>query len=164
MKILRWFDEHFEETIMMALLSLMVVIMGAQVFMRYVVGKSLGWPEELSRYLFVWISFLGMSYAIKTDTGLKIDIVYTFIPRLKLPLTIIGDAIYLVFCLFLIGPGFSAIKRLAVSGQLSSAMQIPMWLVYMSLMLGLVLSILRLVQKYVLMGMNARKPARVEEE
>ncbi len=152
MKVLRWLDKHFEETLMMTLLSLMVIIMGAQVFMRYVVGRSLGWPEELSRYLFVWISFLGMSYAIRTDTSLKIDILYNVIPKLKLPLIVVGDLIYLGFCLFMIGPGISAIKRLITSNQLSSALQLPIWIVYLSFLIGIVLSVLRLVQKFALLA------------
>lgn len=164
MKLWRWLDKHFEETIMMAMLSLMVVIMGAQVFMRYVIGRSLGWPEELSRYLFIWISFLGMSYAIRTDTGLKIDIIYTVIPKLKIPLTFVGDFIYFLFCLFMLAPAYSALTRMMKSAQLSSAMQIPMWLVYLSLMVGLVLSILRLLQKYARMLLAKRGPAEGKEE
>ena len=34
MKVLRWLDRHFEETIMLILLAMIVVVMGIQVVMR----------------------------------------------------------------------------------------------------------------------------------
>ncbi|MEC8794791.1 MAG: TRAP transporter small permease subunit, partial [Pseudomonadota bacterium] len=39
-------------------MALIVVIMIAQVFARYVLGDSLIWAEELCRYLLIWQTFL----------------------------------------------------------------------------------------------------------
>ena len=63
MKVLRWLDRHFEETIMLILLAMIVVVMGIQVVMRYGLKSSLVWAEELSRYFFIclylWESAMG---------------------------------------------------------------------------------------------------------
>ena len=53
-KILHWLDENLEEFILVIFLIAMTLIMGIQVFCRYVLGMSLSWSEELTRYL-VWI-------------------------------------------------------------------------------------------------------------
>ena len=53
-----WLDKHFEESIMLFLLSVMVILMGLQVFMRYVIARSLSWPEEIIRFGFIWFAFL----------------------------------------------------------------------------------------------------------
>jgi len=43
MRVLRWFDKHFEESLMMISLWAIVVIMGAQVIMRYIFSSSISW-------------------------------------------------------------------------------------------------------------------------
>ena len=53
-KILHWLDENLEEFILVIFLIAMTLIMGIQIFCRYVLGMSLSWSEELTRYL-VWI-------------------------------------------------------------------------------------------------------------
>ena len=41
-----------------ALMALIVVIMGVQVFYRYFLGSALIWAEEVCRYALIWITFL----------------------------------------------------------------------------------------------------------
>ena len=60
-KVLHWIDEYLEETLLVAALAAMAVIMGIQVFSRYVLGASLSWSEELTRYIFIWAGFLSVS-------------------------------------------------------------------------------------------------------
>jgi len=45
----------------------MVVTMLLQVFCRYVLNASLSWSEELTRLLFVWLTFLGFGLAAQRD-------------------------------------------------------------------------------------------------
>lgn len=78
----------------------MVVIMALQVFMRYVLNASLSWPEELSRYLFIWFSFIGFSYVTKNDLHLKIDIINFTNEKAKRFVSILGDIFYRHFQYF----------------------------------------------------------------
>ena len=52
--MLKIVDEHFEEAIVVALMAMMSALIGVQIFMRYVMGASLSWSEELARYFFIW--------------------------------------------------------------------------------------------------------------
>ncbi len=56
-KIIHWLDDNIEEFLMLVFLGAMTLIMGIQVFSRYVLGMSLLWSEELTRYLFIWSVF-----------------------------------------------------------------------------------------------------------
>ncbi len=58
-----------------ALIFAMMCIIFAQVVARYVFHHSLTWSEEVGRYIFVWISFLGMAAAFKAKSHVALDIV-----------------------------------------------------------------------------------------
>ena len=47
------------KTFSFLLMLTMVVIIFAQVLARYAFSNSLSWSEEIGRYLFVWMSFIG---------------------------------------------------------------------------------------------------------
>lgn len=149
-KNLSWLDQHLEEVIIIILLGLMVIIMGIQVFMRYVLAKSLPWPEELTRYLFIWFVFLGISYGIRYNIHIKVDIIETVFPKVKPFLIVIQDLLFLTFCIMMIRPSINGVNMMIRTGQTSPAMNLPMCFVYLSLLMGFCLAIIRLVQKYLL--------------
>ena len=163
MKILRWLDKYFEEVIVLSLLAIMVIIMGIQVFMRYAVNYSLSWPEELTRYMFIWFVFIGMSYAVKYDIHIRINILETFVPKIEKKLRVIQDIFFFVFCCYMLPYAFKAVKMLIKTNQHSPAMQIPMYAVYVALLIGLILTIFRLVQKYVIIFRTAKKTNHTTE-
>lgn len=149
MKFLAWFDD-IEEKLMSVSLWAIVIIMGIQVIMRYVFSSSLQWSEEISRYFFIWFAFLGMSYAVKKGSHMRIDILEYNLPKLKKPIEILGDLFFMIFAIYMLIHGSKVIIFLKDSGQSSPAMGLPMYLVYLSLLIGFALVICRIVQKYVL--------------
>ena len=46
-RVFHWLDENLEEFLLVIGLIAMTLIMGVQVFCRYVLGMSLSWSEEL---------------------------------------------------------------------------------------------------------------------
>ena len=63
--ILRWLDDWAEEFCVSVMLALLVLLLGMEVFSRFLLGKSFSWMEELCRYLFVWSSYIGVAIAVK---------------------------------------------------------------------------------------------------
>ena len=160
MKIIRWLDKHFEECFMFFIIWFAVAASFLQIIMRYCFRNSLSWPEELNRYLFIAFSYIALSYSIRYNCYTRIDIIETLIPKLKPVLAVICDAGFLFFCVYMIRPGTRVVAQLYESAQTSSAMKLPMFLVYLPLLLGLVLSILRLVEKYALKLIGLRQKRR----
>ena len=80
MKIIKLIDEKFEEVVSIGLLATMVVIVFFQVVMRYVFQASLSWSEELARYLFLWLIWMGAAWATKLRCHISID---ALVMRLK---------------------------------------------------------------------------------
>ncbi|MDO5022086.1 MAG: TRAP transporter small permease [Eubacteriales bacterium] len=160
MKFWKWLDTKFEETLMAVGMWAIVIVMGIQVIMRYVFASSLAWSEEISRYIFIWFTFFGISYAIRNNSHIRIDILQTTFPKLEKPMEIIGDIFFFAFCVYMIGPSITTLKGLWKTWQTSPAMEIPMFFVYISLLFGFILSILRLLQKYYMLIFKKRDIAK----
>lgn len=56
---------HPLETVLCALMVVIVVVIFAQVVTRYVLHVSLSWSEELARYLLMWLGMLSAAYGFK---------------------------------------------------------------------------------------------------
>lgn len=80
-KILHYLDEYLEEFLMVIFLIAMTLIMGIQVFSRYILGMSLSWSEEITRYLFIWSAFLSVSLCTRKCISIKIDQFIQIFPR-----------------------------------------------------------------------------------
>ena len=76
------------------LMSAIGLVLSFQVIMRYVFHSSLGWSEELARYMFVWLVFIGISYGAKVMRHIKIDAFLYLFPKCMRPyIVILGDTI-----------------------------------------------------------------------
>lgn len=147
MRILAAFD-RCEEVLTSLCLALMVVLIGMQVFNRYVLANSLVWSEELGRYLFIWAVYIGCAYATKQRSHLGVTILQNFAPRwLKKPALLLADALTLVFCGFCIVWGIDMLRFLARTGQETPALEIPMYWVYLALPVGMLLMALRVAER-----------------
>lgn len=63
------------------LLVAMVVIIIYQVFSRELLNFTPSWSEELSRVLFVWVSFLGIAYGFKEKLHIAVGLVIDALPK-----------------------------------------------------------------------------------
>ncbi|MDK2870877.1 MAG: C4-dicarboxylate transporter, DctQ subunit [bacterium] len=155
MNVIRWLDQHLEEFILGLLLVLISCVMLLQVFMRYVVGASLSWAEEFCRYLFVWSSLLSIGYSIRKKTILRVDSLVEAMPlRIKRWFRIAIEVVVLVFFLYLFIKAIPVVEMIRKSGQRSPAMEIPMYLVYLSAIVGFFLAVIRSIQSLIEMVKN----------
>ena len=60
---------------------LMVAVTLAQVIFRYVISAPLPWSEELARYCFVWIVFLGGAIGFSRGIHLGVDLFVNLLPQ-----------------------------------------------------------------------------------
>src|SRR5215217_5315414 len=67
------------ELLLASLVALTIAVTFLQVLFRYVLGSSLTWSEELSRYVFVWIIFIGVSVATRRGEHILVDVFHRLI-------------------------------------------------------------------------------------
>lgn len=146
--MIKWLDKNFEEFILTILLFLMTIIMGIQVFSRYILGHSLTWSEELTRYLFIWSSFLSISYCTRKCISIKIEqFLHKFSTKDQILLKIVNHLIEITLFLYLIPAAFLYVKAAVVSEQVSPALGIPMYLIQIAPLVGFSLVVLRIIQR-----------------
>ena len=59
----------------------MICVTLAQVIFRYVIAAPLPWSEEMARYCFVWIVFLGGALGLARGIHLGVDLFVNMLPR-----------------------------------------------------------------------------------
>ena len=61
-------------------LSVCVVLVNANVIMRYFFNSPIRWAEEVVTSLFVWTVFIGSAYAYRKHSHLGVDILVNLMP------------------------------------------------------------------------------------
>lgn len=168
MKVVKWLDEHFEESILIFLLAAISIVELLQVVCRNIdIIASLTWAEEMCRFLWIATVFLSLPYTVRTGTMLRVTALVDVLPwKLHNIMNILVD---LVVAIALGVLGFFAIQALnnvITSGELSSAMQFPMWILYLIVTIGFFAGALRSVQMFVIhiKNINVKPLSSVEEE
>jgi TRAP-type C4-dicarboxylate transport system permease small subunit len=148
--MLKIIDKNLEEVLLVFLLSLMSLLIGVQIIMRYVVGESLTWSEELARYCFIWATYIGVSYAVKMGAHIRVDAVTNMLPAsTRRYVNLFSYVMFIVFAALVMKEGYALTAKIFSFGQKSSALGLPMGYVYMAPAVGFALVIFRILQKMV---------------
>ena len=144
LKVLKWLNDNLEKYCCVVLMSVMTLIIFIQVVARYVFQNSLSWSEELARYLFIWLVYLGISYGCLLRKHIKIDAALGLFPKkARKYVVIIGDLFFLAFAVYVAYTGlFYSLNQTRVS----SAMSVPLKYVYISTFFGFGLAVIRQIQ------------------
>jgi TRAP-type C4-dicarboxylate transport system permease small subunit len=112
-----------------ALLLFMTFVICLQVFMRYVLGNSLMWPEEMTRYCFLWCSMLAIVVTEQRGAHLRIDVLREFLgPATKKMLDIFSSVATITFYMIFIY--LSAEMTIMVNGMEQYAISFDLPIVY----------------------------------
>ena len=112
-------------------------------FIALVFSMPMSWTEELSRFLFVWGSFLGGAIAIRRHSHFGVDLLLKrFKPQLRLWILTTNAILVGAFLLTLLY--FGLLQVLRTAHQLSPAMRVPMGYVYFIMPLACVFMALEL--------------------
>lgn len=135
-------------------LGLMVVVILAQVFYRYVLNNALPWPEEASRFLMLWSTALMAPTAFRRGGFVAIDMVIRMLPRpVATGLSVFLMAVTILVLWIALGIGWSEVTglggrfetdslRVPVSLDFAIWMKVPKSWMMASLLVGVALLLL----------------------
>ena len=133
-----------ENAVIILGLSAMFLILLAQVIMRYVFSRPLTWSEEAARFIFVYVSFIVISYAYRQKGHIRMEVVVNLFPQaVRRGLEVLINLGTIALFCYMIPFSFRFIGIQA--GVKATATHIPMSIVYTALPLGMALSCVRLL-------------------
>jgi TRAP-type C4-dicarboxylate transport system permease small subunit len=114
-----------------SVLGVMVVIVFVNVVLRKFFHSGLDFTEEGLRYLFVWMSYLGIVAAFKTDSHIRMTMVTDRLPeRMRVALAFVMNfAILYALCFCLHGGMVYIDTNFGTYGEL---IKIPYWMIIFS--------------------------------
>lgn len=147
MKTMRWLDQNIEKCVLAFLLACIVTILSYAVLMRYAFRSPPFWANTLAQYCFVLSVFFSISYCIRRNTSLKVDIFSKYLPaRAVRVLSFISLALCLAFFALFTYAAFFVVQHFVTSNTRDTALGIPMYAFYLFALAGFALSTVRCVQ------------------
>ena len=132
-----------EKWCMVIALLAMGIIMTLEVVFRLFFG-GLTWSEELAKYIFVWMVFIGMSYGIGKDIHIRLDVVTIRMPdKVKRILRIVTDVALVVMFVLLVRP--SVQYYVSQTTQKTATLGTSMGIVVVVMPISFIMCIIRLL-------------------
>lgn len=140
--------DKIEEIIVGSALLASTLLITINVILRFFFGAGISWSDELVRYLIIVLTFVGSAICVRTGKHIAIDLLSGRLKGNKrnyhmLLINISGLIFMLAVAIFSI----KIIQNNFKFPQLSPALQIPMWIPYLSIPIGFGLSSVRYVQE-----------------
>ena len=129
--------------IVIAILAAMASMVFANVALRFFTDGSILWVEEVSRYLMIWLTFLGAGLVLRYGGHIGIDTLQERLPRHAIPVRAVIFVVMLGFFAVMLWLG---IRYAAFTwDQTTPVMQIPIGAVYLAMPIGFALLIVHLL-------------------
>jgi len=132
-----------------ATLSICVVLVNANVLMRYFFNTPIHWAEEVVTSLFVWTVFIGSAYAYRKHSHLGVDILVNILPgKVKSVVKAVMSVVELLVLIMLTVISSQYVYHLIFSrsGKLKVVMtdllRIPKWWTGIAVPIGFGLSVI----------------------
>jgi len=141
-------SNKLERTFLAAAIIVSSLLLFVNVVMRYIFLLPIYWAEEFVRYLMVWLIFIGASQVTLWGGHVAVDMVPRILSkRGNAILAFFVNVICILFCGLLAYLSIKQMMRVKGAGQISPALEIPMWIAYLSIPAGAILMLLRFVQQ-----------------
>ncbi|AEV37455.1 TRAP dicarboxylate transporter, DctQ subunit [Pseudovibrio sp. FO-BEG1] len=116
----------------------------ANVFGRYVFHQSIYFSEELNEFLIVIITFMGLGYATRKGIHIRMSAIYDALPKkmrkiLMILITIMTATMMAILTWYAV----EYVAKVASRGRVTPALQVPLYLTYIWVVIGLALATLQ---------------------
>lgn len=138
-----------ERYLMLVFYCTIVFVIVTEVVRRFVLSYSSLWGEEVARYAFIYLGWVGASYAVKQRAHIRFDVILHALPRrLHGYVYIFGDMVTLVFACFAMYWSLHTIGTLLEFDARSYALRISKVWFEAAIPLGFAMMMVRLTQSF----------------
>lgn len=144
--IMKYWLDHMEELLGAIFLALMATISFINVITRYFFHFSIAFTEELTLYMFVWATLLGVSSAFKHGSNMCVSLLYERFPKsVRKYLYIFIMLVSMLFFVALMYYGYLEVCDEMLMGVTTEATGLPVWYFTVSMPLISILTMVRIL-------------------
>lgn len=136
------------EHLLFAIIAVMVVLVFSNVMLRALFGDALTWADEVSRMLFIWLTFIGATVGVVRGSHIGMDVVVQMVgPGLRRWMEIASTLLILAFLAIW---GLYGVRLIAQNlDYLAPATGVPMGYFYLASPIGAVLMALIYIRRLI---------------
>lgn len=121
-------DLRWEDGLVLSVFWVLAFVVFLQFFTRYVLNNSLGWTEEIARYLLIGVTFIGCVMATRKHSHIAVEFIYRWAPR---PLRRVAQAgIDLVCLAFFVTMSWFCYQIAGRTMQMMVSIDVPKSIIY----------------------------------
>ncbi|MCR9212361.1 MAG: TRAP transporter small permease [Proteobacteria bacterium] len=150
MNFLKGLDKNGERWLLLVFYTLLVATMAIEVIRREVFSYSSIWGEEIVRYSFIYLAWIGAATAVKERAHIRIDVLYHYVgPRARAFLYILGDVVMFFVAILALYWSFETVQVSWKFGSVTDGLRISKVWFLMAVPAGFALLIYRLLQSFI---------------
>ena len=160
-QLYRTIDKNAERWLLLVFYVMLVGTMFIEVVRREVFAYSSIWGEEIVRYSFIYLAWIGAAAAVKERGHIRIDVLMHYVPRpVKALLYIFGDLVMFVVALIAIYWSWETLHVSWKFGSVTHGLRISQVYFLFAVPFGFALVIFRLTQSFLrdLSDLRAGRP------
>lgn len=146
-KILQAIDKNGERYLLLPLYAMIVSTIFLEVVRRSVFAYSSIWAEEIARYAFIYVAYIGASAAIKERAHIRIDLIlHLFSSRVKALVFIFGDIVTLILAVLAIYMSMESVLTSLEFGSVTHGLRISQAWFLAAVPIGFAMMVFRILQ------------------
>ena len=140
-------DKNAERWALLVFYTMLFATMAIEVLRREIFAYSSIWGEEIVRYAFIYLVWIGAAAAVKERAHIRIDVLFHYVsPRIKALLYILGDLVMLFVAVIALYWSFETVHVSWKFGSVTDGLRISKVWFLLAVPIGFALMIFRLLQ------------------
>lgn len=148
--VLQKLNQNAERWALLVFYTMLVVTMFVEVLRREVLSYSSIWGEEIVRYSFIYLAWIGCAAAVRERGHIRIDVIMHYVgPRIKALLYLFGDFVMVAVSVVALIYAYETVHVSAKFGSVTDGLRISRVWFLMAVPIGFALVLLRLIQSII---------------
>ena len=142
-------NRNAERWALLVFYTMLVATMFIEVLRREIMAYSSIWGEEIVRYSFIYLAWIGAAAAVKERGHIRIDVIMEYVgPRIKAFLYILGDVVMAIIAIIAFYWSLETVLVSAKFGSVTHGLRISQVWFLSAVPIGFALVLFRLAQSF----------------
>ncbi|MXQ09700.1 TRAP transporter small permease subunit [Alphaproteobacteria bacterium GH1-50] len=149
-RILKALNENAERWALLVFYIMLVSTMFIEVLRREIFSYSSIWGEEIVRYSFIYLAWIGCAAAVRERGHIRIDVLLEYVgPRVKAVIYIFGDIVMLIVSVIALYYSYETLHVAMKFGNVTHGLRIDQAWFLAAVPIGFALVIFRIIQSLI---------------